>query len=321
MAKLVTGGTGFIGASLVDQLLERGDEVLVLDRLGTAHWDGASRKPKIIIGDITNMSEVFNVFKNNKIDCVFHLAAMLSLPSEANPWAAFNVNAGGTMNMLEAVRLFDVDRMVMASTTGTYGLDIDEPAITDTTLQRPTTMYGCTKVFGELLGRFYNKKFGTDFRSVRIPSLVGPGIRTRAIGQYNSWMIEEPAQGRPYVCYGPPDRGLPLIYFKDTAAAFAVLADAPKDRIKTINYNIAGVNKSVAPQEIEKSVKRAIPDAIITYDPDPVVLQYFSTLKFDALDDSRARAEWDWQPKFNTIDAIVDDFIKEVREHPERYKL
>ena len=321
MAKLVTGGTGFIGASLVDQLLERGDEVLVLDRLGTAHWDGASRKPKIIIGDITNMSEVFNVFKNNKIDCVFHLAAMLSLPSEANPWAAFNVNAGGTMNMLEAVRLFDVDRMVMASTTGTYGLDIDEPAITDTTLQRPTTMYGCTKVFGELLGRFYKKKFGTDFRSVRIPSLVGPGIRTRAIGQYNSWMIEEPAQGRPYVCYGPPDRGLPLIYFKDTAAAFAVLADAPKDRIKTINYNIAGVNKSVAPQEIEASVKRAIPDAVITYDPDPVVLQYFSTLKFDALDDSRARAEWDWQPKFNTIDAIVDDFIKEVREHPERYKL
>ena len=321
MAKLVTGGTGFIGASLVDQLLERGDEVLVLDRLGTAHWDGASRKPKIIIGDITNMSEVFNVFKNNKIDCVFHLAAMLSLPSEANPWAAFNVNAGGTMNMLEAMRLFDVDRMVMASTTGTYGLDIDEPAITDTTLQRPTTMYGCTKVFGELLGRFYNKKFGTDFRSVRIPSLVGPGIRTRAIGQYNSWMIEEPAQGRPYVCYGPPDRGLPLIYFKDTAAAFAVLADAPKDRIKTINYNIAGVNKSVAPQEIEKSVKRAIPDAVTTYDPDPVVVQYFSTLKFDALDDSRARAEWDWQPKFNTIDAIVDDFIKEVREHPERYKL
>ena len=90
MAKLVTGGTGFIGACLVDQLLERGDEVLVLDRLGTAHWDGASRKPKIIMGDITNMSEVFNVFKSNKIDCVFHLAAMLSLPSEANPWAAFN---------------------------------------------------------------------------------------------------------------------------------------------------------------------------------------------------------------------------------------
>jgi len=321
MAKLVTGGTGFIGACLVDQLLERGDEVIVLDRQGTSHWDNASVKPRIIIGDITNMSEVLNVFKANKIDHVFHLAAMLSLPSEANPWAAFNVNAGGTMNMLEAVRLFDIDRMIMASTTGTYGLDIDEPAITDTTLQRPTTMYGSTKVFAELLGRFYKKKFGTDFRSVRIPSLVGPGIRTRAIGQYNSWMIEEPAQGRPYVCYGPPDRGLPLIYFKDTAAAFAVLADAPKDRIKTINYNIAGVNKSVAPQEIEKSVKRAIPDAVITYDPDPVVVQYFATLKFDALDDSRAREEWDWKPQFGTVDAIVDDFIKEVREHPERYKL
>jgi len=321
MAKLVTGGTGFIGACLVDQLLERGDEVIVLDRLGTNHWDNASRKPKIIIGDITNMSEVSNVFKDNDIDCVFHLAAMLSLPSEANPWAAFNVNAVGTKNMLEAVRLFDIDKIVMASTTATYGLDIEDPAITDTTLQRPTTMYGCTKVFAELLGRFYKKKFGTDFRSVRIPSLVGPGIRTRAIGQYNSWMIEEPALGRPYVCYGQPDRGLPLIYFKDTAASFAVLADAPKERIKTINYNIAGVNKSVPPQEIEVSVKRAIPEAVITYDPDPVVVQYFSTLKFDSLDDSRAREEWDWKPQFGTVDAIVDDFIKEVREHPERYKL
>jgi len=274
MAKLVTGGTGFIGACLVDQLLERGEEVIVLDRAQTTHWDGASRKPRIIIGDITNWPEVMNVFHDNSIDCVYHLAAMLSLPSEANPWAAFQVNVVGTMNMLEAVRLFGPNKIVMASTSGTYGLDIDAPEITDTTLQRPTTMYGSTKVFAELLGRFYRKKFGTDFRSVRIPSLVGPGIKTRAIGQYNSWMIEAAAQGKPYVCYGMPDRGLPLIYFKDTAAAFVALAAADKDRIKTLNYNIAGVNTSATPRDIEAAVKRLIPGADISYDPDPVVIQY-----------------------------------------------
>ena len=320
MAKLVTGGTGFIGAALVDQLLERGEEVVVLDRAPTTHWDNASRKPEVILGDITDWPQVLNVFTKHKLDCVFHLAAMLSLPSEANPWAAFQVNVVGTRNMLEAVRLFGPNKLIMASTTATFGLDIENPEITDTTLQRPTTMYGSTKVFGELLGRFYRKKFGTDFRSVRIPSLVGPLIKTRAIGQYNSWMIEAAAQGKPYSCYGLPDRGLPLIYYKDTAAAFAVLADAPMENIKTLNYNIAGVNKSVPPQEIEASIKKFIPDADISYDPDDVVIQYFKTLKFDALNDSPAREEWGWKPQFGSVDAIVEDFIKEVRAHPEWYK-
>ena len=319
MAKLVTGGTGFIGACLVDQLLESGDEVVVLDRLPTTHWDNAPVKPKVVLGDITNWPEVMNVFKSYSFDCVFHLAAMLSLPSEANPWAAHQVNVTGTLNMLEAVRLLGSNKLIMASTTGTYGLDTDSADITDTTLQRPTTMYGCTKVYGELLGRFYRKKFNTDFRSVRIPSLVGPGIRTRAIGQYNSWMIEHAALGRPYECYGLPDRGLPLIYYKDTAAAFAVLADADMSRIKMLNYNIAGVNKSVTPREIEAAVKRQMPDAVITYNPDPVVVNYFATLKFDSLDDSAARQEWGWQPKYHTVDAIVEDFAAEVRAHRENY--
>mgnify|MGYP001426104141 CR=1 FL=1 len=319
MAKLVTGGTGFIGACLVDQLLERGEEVVVLDRLPTSHWDNAARKPRIIIGDITNWPEVLNVFKNNSFDCVFHLAAMLSLPSEANPWAAHQVNVNGTFNMLEAVRLLGPNKLIMASTTGTYGLDTASADIDDISLQRPTTMYGCTKVYAELLGRFYRKKFATDFRAVRIPSLVGPGIRTRAIGQYNSWMIEHAAQGKPYECYGPADRGLPLIYYKDTAAAFAVLADAPVERIHMLNYNIAGVNKAVTPAEIEAAIKRQMPDAVISYNPDPVVVTYFATLRFDSLDDSAARQEWDWRPQYNTVDVIVEDFAREVRAHPERY--
>ena len=89
MSKLVTGGTGFIGACLVDQLLERGEDVVVLDRAPTTRWDKAAKKPKIILGDITNWPEVMNAVRSDKFDCVYHLAAMLSLPSEANPWAAF----------------------------------------------------------------------------------------------------------------------------------------------------------------------------------------------------------------------------------------
>jgi threonine 3-dehydrogenase len=319
VAKLVTGGTGFIGAYLVDQLLERGEDVVVMARSPSTHWDNAARKPEFVRADISSWSEVMNVVKSQPFDCVFHMAAMLSLPSEANPWAAHQVNVTGTLNLLEAVRLVGSNKLVMASSVGTYGLDMESTTITDKTLQRPTTMYGSTKVYAELLGRFYRKKFNTDFRSLRIPSLVGPGIRTRAIGQYNSWMIEHAAMDRPYECYGPRDRGVALIYYKDIAAAFAVLADAPMSSIKTINYNVAGVNKAVTPGDIEDSIRKRIPGAVITYNPDPVVMAYFAAMHFDTLDDSAAREEWGWQPKFNTVDAMVADFIDEVRRHKDRY--
>lgn len=318
MAKLVTGGSGFIGAQLVRDLVERGEQVVVFSRT-SGRLGGVEEKVKMVRGDLGDMSQVMNAVRGQHIDCIYHLGAMLSLPSEANPWASYRVNVAGSMNVLEAARLFDVPTVVFASSTAVYGLGIDSPVITDDTLQRPTTIYGSGKVFVELLGRFYRKKFGVDFRSIRIPSLVGPGITTRAIGQYNSWMIQETALGRPYECYGPPDKGLPLLYFKDTSTAFCGLAEASADRIKTVNYNVTGINRAIPPEEIEDSIKRFIPDANISYDPDPVVVQYFDTVRYEALDDSPARQEWDWKPGYDSVDAMVRDFISEVRERPSLY--
>jgi len=271
---------------------------------------------KFAQGDISDWSQVMNAVKENHIDCIYHLAAMLSLPSETNPWASFRVNVLGSMNILEATRLFDVNTVVFSSSTATYGLGIEKPVITDTTLQRPTTMYGSGKLYIELLGKFYRKKFGVDFRSVRIPSLVGPGITTRAIGQYNSWMIQEAALARPYECYGPEDKGLPLLYFKDIAAAFCGLSETSADSIKTVNYNIAGINRTVPPKEIELAIKKFIPSAVISYKPDSTVVEYF-----EVLDDAPARAEWGWKPAYDSVAAMVEDFIREVREHPGLYGL
>jgi threonine 3-dehydrogenase len=318
MAKLVTGGSGFIGAQLVRDLVARGDDVVVFSRT-SGRLRGMEESVTMVRGDLADISQVMNAVKEHRIDCIYHLGAMLSLPSEANPWASYRVNVVGSMNVLEAARLFDVSPVVFASSTAVYGLGIESPVITDNTLQRPTTIYGSGKVFIELMGRFYRKKFGVDFRSIRIPSLVGPGITTRAIGQYNSWMIQETALGRPYECYGPPDKGLPLLYFKDTSTAFCGLAGAGADRIKTVNYNVAGINRAIPPEEIEASIKKFVPDAAISYNPDPVVVQYFDTVRYEALDDTPAREEWGWKPGFDSVDAMVQDFISEVRERPALY--
>jgi len=321
MAKLVTGGSGFIGSYLVRELVRRSEEVVVFARSRGGRIRDIEDRIKIAQGDISDWSQVMNAVKENHIDCIYHLAAMLSLPSEANPWASFRVNVLGSMNILEAARLFDVNTVVFASSMATYGLGIEKPVITDTTLQRPTTMYGGGKLYVELLGKFYRKRFGVDFRSARIPSLVGPGISTRAIGQYNSWMIQDAALGRPYECYGPEDKGLPLLYFKDIAAAFCGLSEASTDGIKTVNYNIAGINRAVPPKEIELAVKKFIPAAVISYKPDPTVVEYFKTVRFEALDDAPARAEWGWKPAYDSVDAMVEDFIREVRERPGLYGL
>jgi nucleoside-diphosphate-sugar epimerase len=321
MAKLVTGGSGFIGSFVVRELVRRGEEVVVFCRSRGERIRDVEDKIKIVQGDISDWAQVMNVVKENRVDSIYHMAAMLSLPSEVNPWASFRVNVVGSVNILEAARLFDVNTVLFASTAGTYGLGIEESVITDITLQRPTTMYGSGKVYVELLGRFYRKRFGLDFRSVRIPSLIGPGITTRALGQYNSWIIEESAMGRPYECYGPENEGVPLLYFKDLVVALWELAQKDADSIKTMNYNITGISRRVSPKEIEMSVKKYIPDAVISYNPDPAAVAYFKTLHYERIDDTPARVEWGWEPAYESVDAIVQDFIKEVKERPQLYGL
>jgi hypothetical protein len=119
----------------------------------------------------------------------------------------------GTFNVLEAARLEKVDQVIYSSTIATYSKDIQSNVIDDSTLQRPTTMYGATKVFGELLGRIYARKFGIDFRGVRFPSVVGPGVKTAHMSIYHSWTIEEPLRSNSYEIGVDPETRIPVITF------------------------------------------------------------------------------------------------------------
>ncbi|MBN1857407.1 MAG: NAD-dependent epimerase/dehydratase family protein [Dehalococcoidia bacterium] len=321
MRVLVTGGTGSIGSVLVRSFLERGDEVLTF---GPTSYPGRvadiAKDITIIRGNLAYQSEVFNAVKNHRIDRIFHLGSMLSLPSNANPWAAFQVNVVGTMNVLEAARLFDVPQFIFTSTIGTYAHGAGE-VVTDETLQRPATMYGTGKLYGENLGRFYRTRFGLDFRSVRLPSIMSPCAKVRVVAQYNSWMIEYPILGKPFPCFVTPETKRPCMYFKDAVRAISTIADAPADSIAMVNYNVGGLNPTPSAKDIELEIRKHFPGADVTYEPDPVVMKFYETAKTVTFDDTCAREEWGWMPQYETLDVVVPDFIREVTKNPSQYGL
>ena len=321
MSILITGGTGFIGSGLARRLLERDEDIVLFDIAPKIERvSDIKDKVKIIQGDLKVWPEVLNVVKENKVGGIFHLGAITALVADENPWASFQTNVVGTMHVLEAARLFGVKRVVFTSSTGTYGLGTTG-IITDETIQRPIIVYGADKLYGELLGRFYRRKFGLDFRCLRYCPVMGPGIRIRYFAVYNAWMVENAASGKPYECYVSKDTAIPVIYLKDAIRATEMLYYAPKEQIKTVCYNISGVSPAQSAKELEIAIKKFIPEAKITYKQDPQVKEFFQSQNLKVIDDTRAREEWGWEPLYTDFEKVVEDFIQEVRTKPQLYGL
>ncbi len=320
MSILITGGTGFIGVELARRLLEHDEEIVLFDVAINKRVESIRDRVKIVQGDLRTEGEVFNAVKENKVEGIYHLGAMLSIPSNRNPWSSFQVNILGTMHVLEAARLFDVGKVLFASTGGTYGLGI-RGTLTDETIQRPTNMYGIGKLYGELIGRFYHNRFGLDFRSVRFcPGVVGPGVKGEGLTQYNARMIEAAILGKPYECYVTEETRYPLVYIKDAVRALYMCYEAPQERIKTMAYNLDGI-PAVSAKEVEQTIRKFIPDAKVIYKPDPVVMDIIKGVKYYEIDAARAREEWGWYVEYSNVEKIIEDFIVELRTHAEYYGL
>jgi threonine 3-dehydrogenase len=319
MSTLITGGTGFIGAEIVRLLLEKGEKDLFVFDINpsTKLLDEVADQVEVVRGDLGNFSHVMNIVKTCKPQVIYHLGGMLSVPSDADHAASFRANAMGTFHILEASKLFAVPQVLFSSTLATFALDIQEDVISDYTIQRPQLFYGATKVFCELMGMFYKRKFGLDFRSVRYPSIVGPGVKTPGVVQYTSWVIEECAKGNPYTMYVKPETKCPVMYFKDGAKSIVKLGEAPVEDIKMVNYLIDGATPTASAQELVDIVRKKIPGAQISFDPD-LDLQKMLDKFLLPLDDSIAKKEWNWTPEYDQ-EQIVDDFLEEMKQHPERY--
>ena len=321
MAKLITGGTGYIGAELAHILADRGEKVVLFDITINRHRiEDIESKVKVVRGDLGNFSEVINVVKDNNITEIYHMGAMLTYMSELNPWASFQSNVIGSYNVLEAARLFNVEKMMFTSTLGTFGLQGDE-VCTDISIQRPITLYGCGKLYIEGLGRFYSNKFGLDFRSIRYAHMIGPNVRTR--GHWAPPMIEDAISGNPNECiYGAPETKASLIYVRDAARAADMVLQAPKENIKMMNYNVAGIPAVVSAGELETFLTKRFPKTKVTYKFDPALQTLHGRhAVMNVFDDSYARNEWGWKPQYSTLDAIIDIYEEDMKDHPKRYGL
>jgi len=319
MAVLITGGTGFTGAEVVRTLLKKGEKrPIVFDINPSAkRLDDIEAQVEIIQGDLGKFNHVLNVVQKANPNVIYHLGGMLSVPSDADPAAALQANALGTFHILEAAKLFNVSQVLFSSSIATYGLDIHEEVINDYTLQRPQLFYGATKVFCEHMGLFYKRKYGLDFRAIRYPSIVGPGVKTPGVAQFTSWVIEESAKGNPFTITLKPETKVPVIYFKDAAQAIVRLGEAPLENIKTVNYIIAGVNPIASAGELADIVRAKVPGAEISFKPNLEAQDILDRLLLP-LEDSNARKEWGWNYEYDQ-ERIVDDFIQELKLNSQRY--
>lgn len=182
-------------------------------------------------------------------------------------------------------------------------------------------MYGAGKLYGELLGRFYRRKFGLDFRSIRYFTVLCPGSKVRTLPRFMGWMIEHAAFGKPYECYVSEDTVQPITYYRDAVRATIMLYYAPRERIKTVCYNLAGISPAPSAKDLEMAIRKFIPEAKISYKPDPTVMEYYQTRKVEAIDDTPAREEWGWESSDTTLDKVVEDYIHEIKTRPHFYGL
>lgn len=313
MSILITGGTGFLGSQLARALVQEGFKPILFDYKPNYRMvSDITNNIVVYCGDITIWSDIVDVMRKYDVKDVFHLAAILPAAAEENPTLGVQVNLIGTYNLLQAAKVFGVERFIFTSTVATYGPNTPTPVDEDVR-QEPRNIYGITKVASELLGLYHHYRFGLDFRALRFPTLSGPGRRGGGAALYPALIIECAALGRGYEVEVDEDTRIPILYYKDAVSALKVLFEAKGVGRRV--YNVCGITPTA--KEIVDAVKSYIPDAKITFNPKPEIVKIVRS--YPTMDCRRFCEELGWSLQY-TLDALVKDFIDEVRRNRERYE-
>jgi len=302
---LVTGATGQIGSELTLALREKyaNENVVAAGHKRKPSEELLNSGPFEII-DCAEIGTIEEVVKKHKIDTIYHLAAILSAVAEAKPKLAWNVNINGLCNVLDVAREHRC-AVFTPSSIGAFGPNTPKDNTPQDTIQRPNTMYGVTKVAGELLCDYYFKKFGVDTRGVRFPGIISyitlPGGGTT---DYSVEIFYEALRHRRYTCYLKPDTYMDMMYMPDTIkAAINIMGADPKKLVHRNAFNVTAM--SFAPKDIANEIKKYIPDFVMEYDIDPM-RQAIADSWPNKMDDSAAKEEWGWKPEYNLASMTKD---------------
>jgi nucleoside-diphosphate-sugar epimerase len=308
---LVTGALGQIGAELVPALRRRyGAEQVVASDIRFVPADRLDGEGPFELVDCTSQRQIQRAVRRHRADTIVHLAALLSAVAEQKPQVAWDVNMGGLYRVLEVARE-NRCAVFVPSSIGAFGPGTPRQGTPQETVQRPTTMYGVTKVAGELLCDYYHRRFGVDTRGVRFPGIIshvappGGGTTDYAVEAF----YEAIRHGR-YTCFLAPDTRLDMMYMPDALKAAIDLMEADPARLEHRNaFNVTAMN--FTPEELASEIRRHLPGFEMRYDVDPV-RQAIADSWPDSLDDTAARREWGWSPRYD-LPEMASEMLAQLR--------
>lgn len=302
---LVTGAVGQIGSELTTALRARyGEEQVVATDIRMPSDVKLRDSGPFEFLDVLDPHHITRVMQMHDIETVYHLAAVLSAVGESRPNVAWQININGLYNMLEAARQYKCS-MFFPSSIGAFGVSTPMDKTPQVTIQRPDTIYGVTKVAGELICDYYYKRFGLDTRGVRFPGLISH--ETEPGGGTTDYAVEifyEAIKHGQYTCYLREDTCLDMMYMPDAIRAMIDLMEADPEKLVNRNsFNVTAMN--FTPTELAAEIKKHIPEFAMTFDVDPV-RQAIADSWPNSMDDSAAREEWGWSPSYDLTSMTTD---------------
>jgi len=307
---LVTGAAGQIGSELTPELREKfGSENVVASDIREPSSEMRDSGPFELL-DVTDRDRIVAVVQEYEVDAIFHLAAILSATGERNPQLAWRVNINGLHNVLEVARESKLTRVFHPSSIAVFGPETPREMTPQETVLRPRTIYGITKVTGELLGDYYYNKYGVDVRGIRFPGVISnvapPGGGTT---DYAVEIFYEAIKHNSYTCFVREDTVLPMIYMPDCLKSAMVLMEADLDRLEHhTDFNLSGMSFSAG--ELASEIQKHLEGFTVEYQPD--YRQKIADTWPKSIDDSASREEWGWEPDYD-LASMTKDMLEKLR--------
>lgn len=302
---LITGSLGQIGSELTQKLREvYGPENVIATDIREPIDETFKTNGIFELLDVTNAERLDELLQEYQVDTLIHLAALLSAVCEEVPLRAWHLNMTGLLNTMEAARKYDLQYFTPSS-IGAFGPETPKVQTPQVTIQRPTTMYGITKVSGELLADYYYNKFGVDTRSMRFPGLIsyktlpGGGTTDYAVDIYYEALAK-----KAYTSFIDKGTYMDMMYMPDAIEAIIQLMEADSDKLLNRNaYNVSSM--SIAPEDIERAIQQFIPEFVLSYKPDPI-RQGIAESWPNAIDTRAAQEEWGFSPQYDLLTMTKD---------------